>query len=689
MIKNLIHPLTEEDLDTLLDNMNTLNNKVNMRNKKNGNGKKVSSEYKKGTLERALEVFRVHQNGTGTPLSADNPRQLEHWNNGHRWPSSRTILFMNNSGVERASQSVHDMESKGLTAKQRVQNKEEGNKKCSETNMGQDQTHPVESTAIACFLQLCRTWKPEVFSEWEFGPVFDGLQADLMIRKKAWSDGRWVPIQVKSSQIQLGRQSIYFQEKHALKYNSVGIYCIAIGLREIGVDYKPTGPDDVNRNAAVYEVIDVGKCVQVTPSPAIHYSRKNKNIPPHCRCFMDDDLSEQWRFIYGWETTKEEYIKSFLTNLFNNIQEWPDEYRYSKEDLWFGRDTVNAECSSTHKIENEGIEAIYKALVSYDGSLRPPWRQGETVDSIITLPCGEELNISHKTARMNNYPYQRRFDLNVHPNDQFCDYVIASYAGQHSKVAVMERSTVYDPDLNTALTSFQWNENDLRDGVFIFDLENEKEKAEFFELLRVGADKFVKSHMGQKHSERQRCASEARMDEVVPIGPNKLGIKTISKAVNASGGTLQQTRRQRKTDDSTVTLACEKVQYARHKTATMNNNDPDKRFFNLGKRPDDGGCDYVIASYAGRPSKVAVMECSTVYDCGKKSFHWNENDLPDGVFIFDLENKEEEAEFIELLRVEAAAYVKNKERRQRQRDGQKQIDRQTLVTDKMMGELDL
>ena len=350
----------------------------------------------------------------------------------------------------------------------------------------------------------------------------------------------------------------------------------------------------------------------------------------------------------------------------------------------YGRDTVNARCGATQKTENEGIEIINNAVISHGGTLQPPWRQGETVDSTITLQCGKVHNISHKTeSPSNNDPRQCRINLAGHPNDHFCDFVIASYSKQLRKVAVMERSTVYDYDTDC----FCWNEYDLREGVFIFDLENAEERAEFFELLRVGEAAFVKSSMGQKYKDRRMLASEAGMNELVQIRQNKEGIKAVSEALESNGGSLNQTWRQKKKDDSTATLPCGNISNLRHKTASINNKDTKQRYVPLGK-----SCDYIVASYFGQVSKVAIIEGSKFYTCGKTLFHWNEDWGEDkleekGVFIFDLENEGEKAAFVELLRVGAATYMETK--KQRQEVGHKHVDSQRLVSEKTKGEVDV
>ena len=226
--------------------------------------------------------------------------------------------------------------------------------------------------------------------------------------------------------------------------------------------------------------------------------------------------------------------------------------------------------------------------------------------------------------------------------------------------------------------------------MFIFDLENAEDREEFFELLRVGEAEFVKSSMGQKHKDRRVLASEAGMNELVPIGQNKEGIKAISEVLVSNGGSLQQTWFQQKTDDSIARLASGKINHLRHKTASINNNDPKQRHVKPSKRLDDQSCDYIVAKYAGQVSKVAVIESSKFYSCGKTAFYWNEDWGEDklekkGVFIFDLENEKDKAAFVELLRVGAATYMEiNK---QRQKVGHKQIDSQRFVSENTKDEV--
>ena len=517
-LKRLLTPLEKQEAITYLDNMNKKLHEQNKRNLENNAGKVVTSTHDEGSLAYAIEVFNVHLKDRGEPLSADDPRQVEHWNNQTIGKTKRTILYKTKGEMGKIvpSSTVSNMKRAGTTQEQKETSRIIGNGRRSESSKGREQMHAVESTAIACFLHLCSIMIPEVFSEWEVGPVFDGLQADLMMRHKSFPDGIWVPIQMKSARIEWGRKTNYFRTKaEVLKYKEVGIYCIAVGLLEYDLNYNPNGPDDLDYSAKVYEILDNREYMTVCPYPATLCEA----FPPQFRCFVRDKPHDC--------TNHEEYIKTFLTNLFANIQNW--HVRYSEEDLLYGRDTVNARCAASNKIENVGIEVINKAVVSHGGTLQPPWRQGETVDSIMTFD-DEHINISHKTANIiMGESNQRGFKLKKHPNDHFCDLVIASYSKQLNKVAVMSRSTVYDCGNKTG---FYWNEKWGKEkleqmGVFIFDLENEEENAAFIQLFR----EYVKNKKKRKTDQSNRANEKMKSEVSIAVEPVILATDMVTTTI--------------------------------------------------------------------------------------------------------------------------------------------------------------
>ena len=185
-LNKLLTPLKKQEAITYLDNTNQTLHDRNKRNQKNNACKVVTSMHDEGSLAHAIDVFNVHLKDRGEPLPADDPRQVEHWNSQTVGKSKRTILYKigEKGEVIIPSPTVSNMKRMGTTQEQKETNMIIGNGLRSATNMGREQMHAVESTAIACFLRLCEITIPEVFSEWEFGPVFDGLQADLMMRHK-------------------------------------------------------------------------------------------------------------------------------------------------------------------------------------------------------------------------------------------------------------------------------------------------------------------------------------------------------------------------------------------------------------------------------------------------------------------------------------------------------------------------
>ena len=71
------------------------------------------------------------------------------------------------------------------------------------------------------------------------------------------------------------------------------------------------------------------------------------------------------------------------------------------------------------------------------------------------------------------------------------------------------------------------------------------------------------------------------------------------------------------------------------KTGSVYNGKVMQRYFWLRDAPNKHLCDVVVASYAGAHHKVAVMSRNTAYAEGMKKCCWNEEDLKDGVCVFD------------------------------------------------------
>ena len=393
----------------------------------------VKSSIKKGarvSLAVAIAIFDEHCAGKGTPLPADDPRQLEHWNEaqaGVKSNSLKTILIESNGEVW-ISRRVRDIKSRGTSADTEARRKEEGSAKKSVAFTGQDQKHALEGCAIGLLLALLKEFNLD--EDWTFAPVFSSLQARVMVRHTSFAPNQWVPMQIKSAQIQFGRPTSYHLEKG--KYED-WMYCIAVGMLDYTHNLAPASADDLRAEGArVHEIWDLGTCPDsLKPRPATPY----------------DTVDASKRCVVSHAAPTLAPTTEFLAQILANLKSWP--HRFPREMILFDTDVINKKTSSTQKVEMLGRQALAAVLPG----LRSPWRQGETVDSV-----WETTNISNTTASISNSdPKQRRFTLAARKFDHFARWVVASYADEgHQKVAAIPASVVYG---RGGAKTFCWNES--------------------------------------------------------------------------------------------------------------------------------------------------------------------------------------------------------------------------------------
>ena len=448
---NLLHELREEEEKEYEKNNDAFNENRKAQNVDARS--RVPPSVEKGTLTTlpiAITVFETRLVGKGIPLPPDHPRQIKFWEEQKEiTPSKRKILYTDLEGNVKHSLSVHNIKMRGTSAEVAAERKAAGHVKTSAAQMGRDQMHALEGCAIHLLLAHIKTvLDKEECAEWSFEPVFDGLRADLMAHHSSFPEV-YVPIQIKSAQIQFGKQTNYSLQKG--NYED-WMYCISIGIRNY-VLVEPENVDDTNvPGAKIYEMWDLGVCVNLQPRPATTYGP----VEPAKRCFFIHDA--------------EGYAKpdAFIRQMLENIKAW--KHRFTSDQILYDTEVVNKKkIDEKKKKEVRGLAELAKALPG----LRAPWRQNETVDSV-----WERMGISNKTASIaNKIPTQRFFMLKVHKYDHFCHWVIASYEDKnrpdknYKKVAVIPAASVYRNENKY----FCWNElksSTMKD-VKLFDLETE------------------------------------------------------------------------------------------------------------------------------------------------------------------------------------------------------------------------
>ena len=459
--------LNEEELAEYRKNMDARNVAQNALNSKD----RVTDPYKgfEKTLAIVIATFELFIMGgvarctkKGVPLLESDPLQQKHWDNQVVQGRERTCLIRMQNGDIRTSPSCHYMYSVGTTSATNAERAVVRGAAVSAQTMGHDQNHSVEGTSIHLFKKALNRHCPVVASQWTFEPVFDGLQADMMGHHSSWDNNQYIAIQIKSANIQLGTQANYHLKRGQYE---PWMYCIALGMRGYTMNENPTSPDDASApGASLFEIWNIGSTENIRTSMS--------SLPT--KPFIG--VSDSRRL---WMTAKspEVFITDFLLNMLEEMQNWPT--LFTREQILYDFDVLNKVHSKTCKTEKEGFQVLDKAIAPFGLRFLPVARQNEAVDGKIV---GGDLTIyvSNKTASIHhNNNLQRGFKLGKAPNKQFCTVVIASYAGNLQRVAVMAPDLVY-----TSKMHFNWNEKDLKKkpGVRIFDLDTQSK--DFVEHLK-------------------------------------------------------------------------------------------------------------------------------------------------------------------------------------------------------------
>ena len=453
---NLLHTLDPAEAEEYKLNMdekaaNQKQSAADARAARSQNGQKPP--WKKGekvTLALALVIFTFCCAGKGEPLTEIDVRQINHWNDQKKNPSFRTILYTDINGEIKHSYTIDNMKERGTSANVAKTRKADGSRKKSASKMGHDQLNALEACAIDLLrAEIRKHLSAEEFAQWHFEYVFDGLEADLMVRHDSFPIGKWVAIQIKSSEIKFGKNTNY--NLATGKYKP-WMYCIGIGVRGYVTNKHPTSCDDTHvPSARLYEMWDLGTCQALWPYPATLYTK----VKAEKRCFFMHEAQ-------GYANPGD-----FIQNMMRNIMAWPTEAMFTREEILFDRTKINTRIKkSKHAIENEGFHALYKALPE----MRAPARQNETIDFVWNM-----LGFSGKTAVINHGDSkQRSFCINSHKNDHFCHWIIVSYPDmEYNQVAVIPAAVVY----RCGNANFYWNETTGTNmqHVRIFNLETDRE----------------------------------------------------------------------------------------------------------------------------------------------------------------------------------------------------------------------
>jgi hypothetical protein len=413
------------------------------------------------TLERAVAlcIMAYRCKYGAVPYSEDSEEQISWWEKQYRdgiQPAKRKIL-MKTIGfppeTKKHSPTINDMQSHGKTVEMAKKRKREGYEAVSRKHMGHDQKQSVEGVAIHLLLVFFRAVICGFDRDWEVMPVFDGLEADFMMRKKDWQPDVWVPIQMKSvSECVIGKGVTY-----NLKYGDYkNVFCVCVGL--LGFEHRVadvTGPNDIANalGCSIGEIFNIGSCSDIEKSLHPTFGVPYSKLPASRRLHFpgaDDEAKH-----------------TFAESLLRDIENWRP--RLSRGSIFYEfSDIINSKVTVNYKTEKSGFKVVDAALRTCGLRVDPVWRQNECVDyAVASIESGEPLVfVSGKTGTVNNNePKHRSFLLNGAPNKSFCNVVVASYSGARHKVAVMSRDTAYVKGAK----SFCWSDGRSKPGVCVFD----------------------------------------------------------------------------------------------------------------------------------------------------------------------------------------------------------------------------
>ena len=426
------------------------------------------------TLQGGVQLASEAVHGA-RPYPSDSKEQMEWWDkqavDGIQ-PKRRKILMDVSGcppGTKEMSPAIHNMRGRGKTEEQSQKRKRGGYQKLSVMNMGQAPKHAVEGCAIHLVFDFLLRYISN-HEMWEVLPVFDGLEADFMIRNKNWPiRDEWVPIQMKSSTGCIHNKQINYSLKNG---DYKHIFCICVGMVGTLRAHTPTSPDNISTNGCT-----IGEIWNIGSSSKIEKSLQPTFGVPYSKCAAEYRLQ--------MSSASDEEKRRFAQTIMRDIDAW--EHRFSQERILYEfSDIINGDVPEKCQTEKEGFQVIDEQLRKCGLYVSPVWRQNECVDyAVADLKTNENLvYVSGKTGSENGDPKQRSFKMGKAPNDNFCDCVIASYSGLLHRVAVMHRDIVYVKNKK----SFCWNDNKINPGVRVFDdIRNVEVAREFAEYIKTFA----------------------------------------------------------------------------------------------------------------------------------------------------------------------------------------------------------
>lgn len=197
--------LSEIDIKMFIKNTNSiyLNRKELDNSRKKINMELLGKRKKEPvTLNLAIKRYNILYEGRTPPLSENDPKQIKHWNSQVKKPCMKTILLVNDT----ISTNYNGMLTLGRTLENLENTQNETNSYFSETFSGSLQKNNIESAAIVSFVKWLDIINPSVSLQYDFLTVYDGLYADLMVRKKTWPINYYKMLQFKSSIVESGKK---------------------------------------------------------------------------------------------------------------------------------------------------------------------------------------------------------------------------------------------------------------------------------------------------------------------------------------------------------------------------------------------------------------------------------------------------------------------------------------------------
>lgn len=282
--------------------------------------------------------------------------------------------------------------------------------------------------------------------------LFDGLNADFLLRPSNSTEDAWVPVQMKTGEAHDGCVYLNVKKEDGLpggKYHGM----IIIGA-VLDVDR-----DAVKKTMEVFGAIPGVKVTELFLYGSASDIQGTSSLSPYPRRQQDDKYGDH-RFVVGFDVEQRlGRMQSKVQHLVHTIPK----VTYEDACCSFGPGTLNVKLNEKRLQEVLNIKAL--AEVVGIESLRAPALQNFTTDIIWDL--GDmSINISLKTATVNNDGSYGGycFELKAAPYAEHCHVVMAFYkeGTQRTHVSVICARRVYDTN-QTCLCWSKSNNSDILD----------------------------------------------------------------------------------------------------------------------------------------------------------------------------------------------------------------------------------